>query len=281
MATALGSSSALAQDGGATTVVPKSTPSNAVGVTGATPSGGSADALRPAQDVATTPVKANEIPPPPPVEAAGSAGEIDGGTIDEGAGWEAAVEAAPGPTPLIGPERDQAVAEINAYFNNMESLQGHFRQIDGAGKEDTGRFYVQRPGKLRFDYAPPSPLRIVSDGRYLAIEDSNLKTIEKYPLKSTPFRLLLGKTVDIARDSDVVGAARGNNELSVQLQDKGDGSSGSIQLVFDTKPEMQLSQWVITDAQGLTTTVYLENLGPGRKVASDFFRSKQSFNPFQ
>ena len=89
---------------------------------------------------------------------------------------------------------------INDYFNNLNSIQGNFEQVNSNNKRSTGRFYVQRPGKLRFDYAPPSTLRLVADGHFLAIEDSSLKTVEKYPIKSTPFRLLLGEGVDLARD---------------------------------------------------------------------------------
>ena len=76
------------------------------------------------------------------------------------------------PTPLIGEQQDAAVHRINAYFNNITNLQGNFEQIDSNNKRTTGRFYVQRPGKLRFDYAPPSTLRLVADGHFLAIEDS-------------------------------------------------------------------------------------------------------------
>ncbi|MFD0985768.1 LolA family protein [Methyloligella solikamskensis] len=277
--------SALAQEQG-TTVVPKSTTkkprSTATGNvpgTGEKADGSGANALRPAQDI--PPIEPDKAPPPPPVEAEAPAGEIDNAEADAGAGWEAAVEES-GPRPLIGAEREQAIARVNTYFNEMDSLQGTFRQIDSDNKVATGRFYVKQPGKLRFDYAPPSPLKIVSDGAFLAIEDSDLKTIEKYPLKSTPFRLLLAENVDVARDANVLGVSRGGGELAIQLQDRKGGTGGAIKLVFETAPEFQLSEWVITDAQGLTTQVTLDNLAPGRKVASDFFKSKQQpFNPYR
>lgn len=106
-----------------------------------------------------------------PTGAAPPADEIAPAAMDEGAGWEAAVEAAPGPTPLIGDQETKAVQRINAYFNGITNLQGSFDQVNSTNKHATGRFYVQRPGKIRFDYAPPSSLRIVADGAFLAIED--------------------------------------------------------------------------------------------------------------
>jgi outer membrane lipoprotein-sorting protein len=207
--------------------------------------------------------------------------EITPTAVDEGAGWEAAVEAAQAATPLIGSEQDKAVERINAYFNNITNLQGSFEQVDAADKRTTGRFYVQRPGKIRFDYAPPSGLRIVADGNFLAIEDSDLKTVEKYPIQSTPFRLLLADAVDLGRDARIVGVESSEGTLAISLEDKSGDAAGSIKLTFDSGSELQLKEWLITDAQGLTTRVTVNDVVSGRKVAADFFTSKESYQPFR
>ena len=212
--------------------------------------------------------------PPPPDEMVPTA-------VDEGAGWEAAVEAAQAATPLIGSEQTKAVERINAYFNSITNLQGGFEQVDATNKRSTGRFYVQRPGKIRFDYAPPSGLRIVADGSSLAIEDAELKTVEKYPIQSTPFRLLLSEAVDLGRDARIVGVESQEGTLAISLEDKSGDAAGSIRLLFDSGPELQLKQWMITDAQGLTTQVTVTDVVSGRKVAADFFTAKDSFQPFR
>ncbi len=237
------------------------------------------DQLRPAQDLQ------DEAPPAAasaaPADAATQPAELNPNPKDEGAGWDAAIEAAPAPTPLIGEQQAQAVQRINAYFNGITNLQGHFEQVDAQGKSTAGRFYVQRPGKLRFDYAPPSALRVVADGHFLAIEDSDLKTVEKYPLESTPFRLLLGDAVDLARDARIVGVESQEGMLTIALEDKTGDAAGQIKLLFDTSSDLQLKQWVITDAQGLATKVTLDNVVTGRKVAADFFTSTETFQPFR
>ena len=216
-----------------------------------------------------------------PTGAAPPADEIAPAAMDEGAGWEAAVEAAPGPTPLIGDQETKAVQRINAYFNGITNLQGSFDQVDSTNKHASGRFYVQRPGKIRFDYAPPSSLRIVADGAFLAIEDSDLKTVEKYPIKSTPFRLLLADAVDLGRDARIVGVESQEGTIAISLEDNSGDASGSIKLIFDNGPELQLKQWQITDAQGLTTQVTVNDVVSGRKVAADFFTSTENFQPFR
>ena len=207
--------------------------------------------------------------------------EIEPAELDEGAGWEAAVEAAQATTPLIGMEQDKAIKRINAYFNNITNLQGSFEQVDSNNKRSTGRFYVQRPGKIRFDYAPPSGLRIIADGRFLAIEDSDLKTVEKYPIASTPFKLLLTEAVDLGRDARIMGVESQEGTLAVSLQDKSGDAAGSIRLLFESAQDLQLKQWLITDAQGLTTRVTVNDVIAGRRVAADFFTAKDSFQPFR
>lgn len=257
---------ARAEDGA--TVVPK-TPVT-TGSAGEEGIGAPEDALRPSigQDV---------ISP----GSAAPTGEITPSAEDEGASWEAAVVTTNAPTPLIGEEQDAAVKRINDYFNAITNLRGDFEQVDPNNKRSTGKFYVQRPGKIRFDYAPPSALRIVADGYSLAIEDSDLKTVEKYPIKSTPFRLLLAESVDLGRDARIVGVERQDGGLAISLEDKSGEAAGTIKLSFRAGSELELKEWLITDAQGLTTRVTVSNVVAGRKVADDWFNSKNSFSPFQ
>ena len=258
---------AAAQDSGSTVVKSPSAPPKAAPPQGLTEP---EDVLRPSLGDETSATGAT-----PPSD------EITPTAVDEGAGWEAAVEAAQAATPLIGVEQTKAVQRINSYFNNITNLQGSFEQVDSTDKRTTGRFYVQRPGKIRFDYAPPSGLRIIADGKYLAIEDSDLKTVEKYPIQSTPFRLLLAELVDLDRDARIVGVETQEGTLSVSLEDKSNDAAGGIRLIFASGSELQLKEWLITDAQGLTTRVSVNDVVSGRKVAADFFTSKENFQPFR
>jgi outer membrane lipoprotein-sorting protein len=209
------------------------------------------------------------------------ADEIAPATVDEGAGWEASIEAAQSATPLIGEEQTKAIQRINAYFNNMTNLEGRFEQVDSANKQSSGRFFVERPGKIRFDYAPPSALRILANGSHLAIEDSDLKTVEKYPIQSTPFKFLLSDSVDLERDTRIVGVESQEGTLAIAMEDKSGDAAGSIKLIFESGPQLQLKEWLITDAQGLTTRVTVTDIVSGRKVAAGFFEAKGDFQPFR
>ena len=140
---------------------------------------------------------------------------------------------------------------------------------------------MQRPGKLRFDYAPPSTLRLVADGHFLAIEDSSLKTVGEISDRVDAVPPVARRGRRSCRDSRIVGVESDDGSLAITLEDKGGKATGQIKLYFDTTPEMKLRQWVITDAQGLATTVTISDIAPGRKVAADFFTSTTSFQPFR
>ena len=263
---ALGLTMSLANAQGSSTTVTK------------TPAAPQAAASQPAPQGALRPSIGQEVIP---ADNAAPVEEIVPPKVDEGASWQVAVEASKGPTPLIGPQQADAVDKINAYFNGVTSLEGNFEQTDSSNKRSNGRFYVLRPGKIRFDYAPPNPLRIIADGHSLAIEDKSLKTVEKYPIKSTPFRLLLAKNVDLGRDAKIVGVERDNNVLAITLEDR-KGTAGHIKLSFDSGSQLELREWTITDAQGLTTRVTVDNLVRGRKKSSRFFKSDDvPSSPFQ
>ena len=123
---------------------------------------------------------------------------------------------------------------------------------------------------MRFDYNRPSKMRIVSDGQYLSIEDHDLNTVNKYPLESTPFRMLLTKEVDLQRDARILSLASSDTSASIKLSDKSGQSAGEIQLFF-SMPEIALKEWVITDAQGLHTRIEISNLNYGKKLALALF----------
>lgn len=182
----------------------------------------------------------------------------------------------------LSQDQIELVERISAYFNGIEHLQGRFTQINPNNETTHGKFYVRRPGRLRFDYAGPSKLRIVADGRYLSIEDHDLHTVDQYPLEATPFGLLLGEDVDLIRDAHIVDLTHTDSVASITVEDKKDGSRGRLQLFFSL-PDIELKEWVVTDPQGLDTRIQLADLVAGREVDKEFFQSSaldfESFSP--
>ncbi len=183
-----------------------------------------------------------------------------------GSGWSA--EVAPGGTSGITLDQAQAeiVNKVNSYFNRLDNLSGRFVQTGADGKVMRGKFAMKRPGRFRFDYARPSLQVIISDGRYLAIQDHDLNNEDRVQLDQTPFRLLLRMDVDLLRDARISEVQDAGDQIALTLRDKSPDTSGAIRLVFSTQPEFELKEWITRDAQGLDTRVEIGNLDRSTEV---------------
>ena len=177
----------------------------------------------------------------------------------------------------LTPEQSAAIDTVNAYFNALGNLQGRFVQIDPDKKKTRGKFYVQKPGKFRFDYASPSRKIVVSDGRFLAIQDLDLRNEDVYQLDNTPFRILLRENVDILRDSQVLAVSRDGDQVSVTLTEKGPDAAGQITVTLAVGAEPVMTGWITHDAQGLATTVTVGNLSTPDRLDSKLFKREKLF----
>lgn len=148
---------------------------------------------------------------------------------------------------------------ISESLNSIHTLQGHFVQIGPEGQLDQGRFYIDKPGRMRFEYAAPNPTLIVSDGRWVAVENRNLHTMDRYALWTTPLDLILGDDIDLRDNTDITGVDQQSNQLIIQARAHDGQANGSITLVF-SEPDLALKQWTVRDAQGLLTTVSVNNV---------------------
>jgi outer membrane lipoprotein-sorting protein len=155
----------------------------------------------------------------------------------------------------------QDVADLNkisAYLNGISSLQASFVQVGPNGELDQGMVYARKPGRLRFEYAPPSPYLIVSDGVTIAVANSKLRTVDRYPLVENPLNIILRENIDLAKDKRITAVDRQTGTLRITAAEKSGPLKGSVTLIFAT-PATELRQWIITDAQGLQTMIALKN----------------------
>ena len=152
-----------------------------------------------------------------------------------------------------------AIQKLTSYFNSFRSLKGEFTQVSPRGNVSAGVFYLAKPGRLRFEYAPPNPFLVVSDGSWVVIENRKKKTTDQYPLAATPLKLLLSEKVDLLKQAEVMNVETVDGLSSVTVQDKSKLTPGQIVLVFDNERK-QLAQWIIEDGQGKRTTISVANL---------------------
>jgi outer membrane lipoprotein-sorting protein len=163
------------------------------------------------------------------------------------------------PNSRFSPEQQLHLARITAYFNSFQTMEGKFVQIAPSGEQSEGTFNLQRPGYIRFHYNPPSKLDVIADGQRVAIRDGAARTNDIYPLARTPLRHLLADRVDLTSDT-VVDSIRDEPDLiSVLIIERSLFATGKLVLIFDRKTYV-LRQWIVTDAQGLNTSIAIYNV---------------------
>src|SRR6185312_12380330 len=162
-------------------------------------------------------------------------------------------------------------AKVSAYLSSLSTLVGNFVQVGPDGSKTQGDFYIQKPGKVRFEYDAPSPIDIVADGSSLVVRDRKLATQDLYPLSQTPLRYLLAERIDLLRDTDVVSVTADDTFITVVVEEKTlvVGTS-RLTMMFDAK-SVQLKQWTVTDPQGYDTTVAVYNLDTAKKPDPNMF----------
>lgn len=159
--------------------------------------------------------------------------------------------------------------KIADHFSSVKSMTGEFVQFGPKGEQTGGKFYLERPGKIRFNYDGSSNFQVISDGQSVVILNKKMRTSDLYPLSKTPLKLLLSERIDLSGDK--VRAVKEEDDLTtIRLADKSVFGNSTITMMFDPKT-YELRQWTITDAQGKDTTVMIFNVKEGVSFAANTF----------
>ena len=161
--------------------------------------------------------------------------------------------------------------DLSSYLNSLTTAEVEFTQINADGSIATGKLFIKRPGRARFEYAPPDKSLVLASSGQVAIFDAKSnQPPEQYPLKRTPLNLILAQNIDLARAKMVVDHVEDGTSTRVKAQDPDHPEYGSIDLVFTASP-VELRQWVITDDAGNQTTVILGEMIKGGDLPSSLF----------
>jgi len=163
------------------------------------------------------------------------------------------------PVVLAGADRAAGLARANRTLNSFTRLQARFMQASPGGGRSSGTVYIQRPGRMRFEYDPPATMLVVSDGSVVALRDTELRTTERTPLRSTPLNIILGATVDLERNARVLRVSQAGPWLMVTCSDRGGQTDGQIVLQFHGEGA-ELRSWDVIDATGARTRITLSDI---------------------
>jgi outer membrane lipoprotein-sorting protein len=234
------------------------------------------------------PTAAQDIPlptPRPTPNAQNSTGAIAGGTAKPAAPAAQAAQARdpisnpfaallgkPASGTALNPDQRAIIGKVDKYLSGTQKLSGNFVQVGPDGRRTQGEFFISKPGKVRFDYDPPSPIDIIADGQSVVVRDRRLATQDVYSLAQTPLRFLLSDHVDLMKDTNLVAVYADEVFITVVVEERSSLVGTSRLMIMFSAKDMQLKQWTVTDPQGYDTTVAVYNLDTNKKPDPNIFK---------
>ncbi|MCU0881919.1 MAG: outer membrane lipoprotein carrier protein LolA [Hyphomonadaceae bacterium] len=162
---------------------------------------------------------------------------------------------------LDGPARAAAIAEAQTAFNALRSVTARFTQTDPDGRTSRGMVSMLRPNKMRLDYAAPSALVTIADGTNVTVQDTRLRSVNRYPQRATPLYFLLKDQINLAQDVNVTRVERTGSRLMITVRDRRREADGELTVAFNTETRT-LSEWAIRDRGNRITRVVLSDIRP-------------------
>jgi outer membrane lipoprotein-sorting protein len=189
----------------------------------------------------------------------------------------AAGAAAPAPAPLT-PQDNAQLQRIAGYLNGIRTLSARFQQVAANGAVSTGRVWVSRPGRMRFEYERPNTLALLADSGFVYQWDKELQQTTKVELRSTPAWFILRDPVTFGPDVIVTRFEQGGGTVRVTVVEAANPDLGSLILVFTENP-LALRQWTVVDQQGRRTAVTLSDVQLGVALDPRLFQYQYLFSP--
>lgn len=172
-------------------------------------------------------------------------------------------------------DQDRAdLKRIEDYLNGLRTLTAEFMQVAPDGGLAKGRFYLSRPGKMRFEYDPPVPILMIANGTFLVFNDASVNQTSYLPLDSTPVGLFVRDHIVLSGSVTVTRIERAPNVIRVSIRQTDDAEQGELTLVFSDRP-LTLQQWTVLDTQNRTTRVALLDVRTGAPINPDLFRFEE------
>jgi outer membrane lipoprotein-sorting protein len=183
-------------------------------------------------------------------------------------------------TPATFDDKQRAIVDkVSTYLSSVQTLVGDFVQVGPDGRRTEGQFFIQKPGKVRFEYNPPSPIDVVADGHSVVVRDRNLDTQQLWPLSQTPLRYLLADHIDLRKDTTLVSISSDDTFVTVVIEETQTLVGTSRLMLMLGAKDFQLRQWTVTDPQGFDTTVAVYNLDTTKKPDPALFKITYADRP--
>lgn len=161
------------------------------------------------------------------------------------------------------------IQKAEQYLQNLNTVKAEFIQTAYDGKRLSGTFYLDRPGKLRFEYNEVDDF-IVADGFFIYFYDAEMQEQTNAPIGHTLADFLLREDLKLRDDVTVKSISEENGFKTISIVETGDPAAGSVKLFFTENP-YRLRMWQVTDAAGFTTEIMLREMQTDINLPSRLF----------
>ncbi|MBS3850510.1 MULTISPECIES: outer membrane lipoprotein carrier protein LolA [Devosia] len=177
----------------------------------------------------------------------------------------------------LTPQEQQLIANIGAHNSAIRTMVGRFLQIDTNGGRTEGTFFLERPNKIAFRYAPPSREEIVSVGNGFYVLNRKEETYYAYPQDSIPLRQFLGDTINLL-DANVIDVTTSDGYMSITVIDETIAGTVQVSLIFGTDT-LDLVQWSLVEPSGAELTFSLYDVEKDREIPRTYFSIPANYKP--
>lgn len=182
-----------------------------------------------------------------------------------------APQAAPATAANLDPQQQALVQRVEQYLNSITTMKARFLQSTATGSVSSGTYYVRRPGRLRFEYDPPVPILIVSDGTQVTMVDFKQQDFSQWPVGWTAASFLVAENLRLSGDITVTDARVVNGDIQISMYQTKRPNEGRATMIIQDSP-MLLKGWSITDAKGNQVSVSLTRVESGIDLSKVSFR---------
>ena len=170
----------------------------------------------------------------------------------------------------VGDAKD--IQRVEEYLTNLYSIVADFNQVDAGGGVAEGKFYLKKPGKMRWEYKPPTPILLVSNGKVMTYYDSELDQVNYIAFDDTLAGFLAQEKITLtSKSAQLVDFVAKEGVIRATIVQRQKPDEGSLTLEFSDKP-LQLKQMVVTDARGQRTNIQLQNATYGENLPDSLFK---------
>ena len=179
----------------------------------------------------------------------------------------------------LTPQEQQLIADIGTYNSAIRTMVGRYLQIDTNGGRTEGTFFLERPDKVAFRYAPPSREEIVSVGRGFYVLNRRDETYYAYPQDTIPLRQFLGDKINLL-DANVLDVTTADGYITITVVDETVAGTVQVSLIFDTDSK-DLVQWSLVEPSGAELTFSLYDVEKDVQIPPAFFSIPATFTPLE